>query len=139
MGARTSPDPWVQVSLNPQPLPPRTAFAVALAQGIADQVSLLAGLAGAATGGSDTEAAASELLTRFVDDCGNGRIHFPWKHWPFPWPHQGDDLVGELNPAEIVVVGVELANAAAWVDDERLRRDLEQAGANLVDAGLGRM
>ena len=36
-------DPWIQVELNPQPLPPRTLFFTAIAQEVVERAALISG------------------------------------------------------------------------------------------------
>lgn len=85
------PDPWVWAALNPQPLPPRYAAAVALGQAVVDQVGSLEEMAQALPEGSRDSIAAytKGFIGRFVDDCGNGHIviRIP-KGGPYPqrWP-----------------------------------------------------
>lgn len=134
------PDPWSWAALNPQPLPPRLAFVVAFTRETIEKVSSLHELAEALPEDAQGHAqqAASGLMARFIDDCGNGRIP-PWRRWPFPWPPRREEMEEAINPAELVVIGAQLAAAASTVASERLQRDLGEAGNKLMEAGLAQM
>jgi len=144
------PEPWrtpasaldrlSRVALNPQPLPPRVAWATALAHQIIDRTNLLHDLIGivAEEDRANAEQMASLYLSQFVEDCGNGRI----PPWPVPWPLSGPEHNGEqeaMGMLEMVVMGVQFANAAGTVANERLRHDFARAGDRLIDAGLEHM
>lgn len=133
------PEPWARVALNPQPLPPRIAFAVALAREVVDRVDSLHELAETLgdSGGERPREVAGALLERFVDDCGNGRFpRPPFPKWPFPWPPPWPGLTERLESVDIIVIGAELARASARATHEELRRNLEEAGRKLVEAGV---
>lgn len=127
------PDPWVWAALNPQPLPPRYAVAVALGQAVVDQVGSLEEMAQALPEGSRSSIAAyvKGFIGRFVDDCGNGHIviRIP-KGGPYP---PGDDEPKPIGPEETVLIGVQLALSAG------VNPDLGEAGAKLMELGLSRM
>ena len=124
--------------LNPQPLPPRVAFAVALSQALVDNIGSLRDLAtllpeelqGRALEG------ASSRLSQFIDDCGNGRVP---RKWPFPWPPRRGDESELLGPADLVVIGAQLAQLAATVGDERLQQELAEGGAKLIETGMAQL
>ncbi len=126
------PEPWAWVALNPQPLPPLTLGAVALARSVVDQVSSLSELSKALPEASQESVAtySSGFIKRFIDDCGNGIIviHIPRG---FPWP-PGDDEPKPIGPEELVVIGAQLVSAAA------VHQDLEAAGIALIEMGLNR-
>ncbi len=128
------PEPWRsdRVALNPQPLPPRWMVAGALALALTEQTARLQELAQALPGEvqQHAEAYRSGLITRFLDDCGNGIIviHLP-KHGPFP---PSDDEPRPIGPAEQVVIGALLSTA-------RGQPDLQAAGQQLLGAGLNRL
>lgn len=127
------PDPWRWAALNPQPLPPRLVYAVALAQAVIDQVDALQDLALALPDEAQrgVQAHASGVIRRFIDDCGNGHIviHLP-RH--VVWP-PGDDEPRPISPEELVVIGARLAQAGA------VHPDFEAAGQQLGELGQGRM
>jgi len=113
---------------------------VALTQEVVEKLSSLHQLVDVLSGEAQAQAAqmADIYLSQFIDDCGNGRIP-PWKRWPFPWPPRRDEMSEGLNPAELVVIGAQLASAVTTVAGERLQRDLDAAGSKLIAIGLDRM
>jgi hypothetical protein len=131
------PEPWLEVALNPQPLPPRIALAVSLAQAVVDRAISLHEVAEVLPDQTTAINAASAMMSRFIDDCGNGRIP-PWKRWPFPWPPR-DDLDEAITPLELVVMGVQFENAVGFVESRQLQEDLRRGGAQLMEMGLERM
>ncbi len=128
-----SPEPWRQVMLNPQPLPPRLAFAVALGQSVVDHLTTLQefGLALPTASQESIKSYSSGYLKRFIDDCGNGIIviHIP-KHGPFP---PSDDEPKPINPEELIVLGAQLALASA------IHPELEGGAMQLIELGFNRM
>ena len=127
------PEPWLWAALNPQPLPPRSAFAMVLARTLTEQVESLQMVAQAlpAESGESIRAYVRTLISRFIDDCGNGVIviHLP-KHGPWP---PGDDEPKPIGPGELVMIGAQLTRAA------RLHPALEAAGETLMALGLERL
>jgi hypothetical protein len=80
--AGPQPDPWITATtpgviagLNPQPLPPRLSFALALA---AELIGRMAGLQDIADALPEQRGAVQDHIARqlgsFIDDCGNGAI-----------------------------------------------------------------
>src|SRR5580704_2343748 len=70
------PEPWIQVALNPQPLPPRTLFFAAIAQEVIERASLFKETADALTSQGERQGIiiVGGYVSRFADDwCGNGR------------------------------------------------------------------
>ena len=70
-----------EVTLNPQPLPPREVVrlaTIAAARAVAD-AAIAAQFAGRD---------AREVLDLVAEDwCGTGPVLIPWpRHWPHPWP-----------------------------------------------------
>ena len=131
------PEPWVQVALNPQPLPPRMAFSVALAQEVIEKISLseMADALPKEARGQTLEF-TNNFLSRFIDDCGNGRV-VPGKRWPGPFPHYlGDKAVYGI---ELVVIGAQFAKAASLVSNERLQQSLISGSSKLMETGLSQI
>jgi hypothetical protein len=113
------PEPWRAVTLNPQPLPPRIAFAASFAEEIVDRAALLQEAGGRAGSG---------YVTRFIDDyCGTP----PRRRWPFPWPPKDD----RINPLDLVTIGVTFQNLARTLENEDLAGQISKAGGALVDRG----
>ena len=127
------PEPWSWAALNSHPLPPRVAFSVVLARTLVDQVESLQMLSQAlpSPAGESVLAYSSTLISRFIDDCGNGVIvlHFP-KHGP--WPPSGDEP-RPIGPEELVMIGAHLANAGA------VHPEFGAGGLKLMDLGLERL
>ena len=126
--AGPQPEPWSLAALNPQPLPPLRA-AAALSSALIDQVGALQMLAGALPSelGQGVHTHLGALITRFVDDCGNGHlvIELPGVRPPGePRP---------LGPEALVVIGAHLLDAAA------LHPAFGDAGLQLVALGLERL
>jgi hypothetical protein len=104
-----------EVTLNPQPLPPREVVrlaTVAAARAVAD-AAIAAQFAGRD---------AREVLEQVADDwCGTGTGSIPWpRHWPHPWP-PGDpypiveeiDSVAQASQAHAALVFGAYANGIA--------------------------
>lgn len=131
------PEPWLEVSLNPQPLPPRVAFVTALAQLVVDRELALQDVSDAAqnSGGERSIIIVGGIIARFVDDyCGNG---VPLR-WPFPGPrpHWFDK---DTDGVDLIVAGVQFNKAAAEISNEGLRRSVADGAAKLVETGVSRL
>jgi hypothetical protein len=125
------------VLLNPQPLPPRLAYAIALADEVIGSVHSFFDIAEgmpSETQGQLQEVAVSRIHA-FMDDCGNGRI----PRWPFPWPPR-DSIPGDpLSPVEMLVIGVAFHNAGQLFVDDHLRSVFQDAGGRMMDMAADQM
>jgi hypothetical protein len=126
-----------EVALNPQPLPPRFAFLVSVAQTVTSRAELLQELADATTREGEQQGIiiVSGYTSRFSEDwCGNG---FRLK-WPFPGPRPGW-FTSELDGIDLVVMATQFEQAAKESFSPDLRQTLADASAKFVEAGLSRM
>jgi len=134
------PEPWAWVALNPQPLPPRAAIVVSVVREVSDRAALLHEVAGAlpSDGGERGIIIVGGYVSRFIEDCGNGRVKFK-PPVPFPRPPRGDEEGDPLTGLDLVIMGVQFQREAAVTADEQLREVLAGAGAKLVDMGAARL
>lgn len=126
-----------EVALNPQPLPPRYAFLLAVVQTLVERAELLQELADATTRKGEQAGIiiVSGYVGRFSDDfCGNG---FRLK-WPFPGPRPYW-FTHELDAIDLVVMSTQFELAAQQAFNQDLRRSLAGAGSRFVEAGLSRL
>jgi hypothetical protein len=126
-----------EVALNPQPLPPRFAFLVALAQTVLRRAELIHEIADAMRREGEQQGIiiVSGYITRFVDDiCGND---FRFK-WPFPWPRP-NWLAKEVSGIDLVVMATQFDQAAKETFDRELQQNLADASGKLAKAGLSKM
>ncbi|MCA1818159.1 MAG: hypothetical protein LC746_17585 [Acidobacteria bacterium] len=126
---------WRDV-FGPVPDPWRAAYAQALAEEVIDRTTLMQETADAMAQAGNTHAIIiiGGYLSRFIDDCGTGRIR--QGHVPHP-PRHGED--GHLGAFELVVMAARFEQAAAATSNERLRREFGKAGERLLEAGAGRL
>ena len=122
------------VALNPQPLPPRFAFLLEVAQVVVDRAELLQELADTVRESKEQNPAGS-YVTRFADDiCGNGfRLKFP-RPGPRPWW-----FADALSGTDLVVLAAHFGAAAETAFDPVLGQSFEAAGTRLAETGLSRM
>jgi len=132
------PDPWMLVALNPQPLPPRVAFPLAIAQEVISHVELAQQIAEAIGHQGEEQGIiiVGGIVSRFVDDCGNGRI---WRKRPFPIPPPFGDADDRLTALELVVMGAQFEQSARTTVNERLQHEFKRAGSKLIEMGIARM
>ena len=126
-----------EVALNPQPLPPRFAFLVTLAQTVISRAELFQEITDAARHESEQQGIiiVSGYVARFVDDfCGND-VRFKW---PFPGPRP-NWLAEEVSGIDLVVMAAQFDRAANETFNEELRQNLAGAGARLAEAGWSKM
>ena len=126
-----------EVALNPQPLPPRFAFLLSVAQTVISRVELIQEIADATRREGEQQGIiiVSGYFARFVDDwCGND---FSLKY-PFPWPRP-NWFAKELDGIDLVVMATQFEQAAKGTFSQDLRQNLADASAKFVQAGLSRM
>lgn len=126
-----------EVALNPQPLPPRFAFLMAVAQTLISRAELLHEMADATRRESEQEGIiiVSGYIARFVDDfCGNG---FRFK-WPFPGPRPYW-LTQEVSEIDLILMAVNFDQAARETHSPLLQQSLADASATLALAALSKM
>ena len=126
-----------EVALNPQPLPPRFAFLLSVAQTVISRVELIQEIADATRREGEQQGIiiVSGYFARFVDDwCGND---FRLKY-PFPWPRP-NWFAKELDGIDLVVMATQFEQAAKGTFSQDLRQNLADASAKFVQAGLSRM
>jgi hypothetical protein len=130
-------DPSSQLALNPQPLPPRSAFLAAVIQEFTEQMAdvvLIADLI-PRPGGERGIIIVGGHVAKFVDDiCGNG---FKVR-WPLPWPAPNwfSDV---LSGADLIVMGTQFQQAAVISMDRELGRTFADAAHALLEAGSARL
>ena len=126
-----------EVALNPQPLPPRYAFLVSVAQALTSRVELLQEIADATAREGEQQGIiiVGGYVSRFVDDfCGTEfRLRYPF---PGPRPHW---FTAELDGIDMVVMATQFEQAAKESFSPDLRRNLADVSARLAEAGLSRM
>jgi hypothetical protein len=125
------------VALNPQPLPPRVAFLVSVAQTVIGRAQLLQEIRDATRREGEEQGIiiVSGYVARFVDEfCGSG---FKLKY-PFPGPRP-NWFADELSGIDLVVLATQFEQAADETFDPELRQSLADAGARLVETGLSQM
>jgi hypothetical protein len=126
-----------EVALNPQPLPPRYAFLVSVAQALTSRVELLQEIADATAREGEQQGIiiVGGYVSRFVDDfCGTGfRLRYPF---PGPRPHW---FTAELDGIDMVVMATQFEQAAKESFNPDLRRNLADVSTRLAEAGLSRM
>lgn len=144
-----SPQPWrtpvsqrwdrfSAVALNPQPLPPKERFAVAVTDAMLSQVVHLANAAELAGGDS-----GGNLLRRAVTMLQDWDELCPrWPKWPKNWPPPPDppDWLGdEMSPVAHFLAATRVLAAADAVYDESIASTMSELGDRQFDYSLSRM
>ncbi|MGH8556381.1 MAG: hypothetical protein ACRESZ_02740 [Methylococcales bacterium] len=126
-----------EVELNPQPLPPRFAFLLSVAQTVISRAELIQEIADATRREGEQQGIiiVSGYLARFVDDwCGtNFRLKYPF---PRPRPHW---FAEELDGIDLVVMATQFEQAARETFSQDLRQNLADGSAKFAKAGLSKM
>ena len=130
-------NPGEEVSLNPQPLPPRVAFMVAMGQTVIARAELLQEIASATASAGERQGiiVVGGYVNRFCEDvCGNGfRLR-----WPFPGPRPSW-FAPELQGIDLVILATQFEQGAKDAFSSDLRHSLAGASIKLVEAGVSRM
>jgi hypothetical protein len=130
------PDPWRAVALNPQPLPPKALYAVALADKYIEEVLALDRV-GALLGGEVMERAQDRalcLIAEIDELCPR------WPKWPKVWPPPPPPPweAEEMSPTELLLYGARLLAASGLMEQERLQLALADLGEKALDLSLNR-
>lgn len=126
-----------EVALNPQPLPPRFAFLVAVARVVTSRAEVFQEITDATRREGEQQGIiiVSGYIARFADDfCGS---EFR-PRWPFPGPRPSW-FAHKLDGIDLVVIAAQLEQAARETVSRDMRKSLVDASAKLVEAGLSRM
>lgn len=130
-------DPSSVRALNPQPLPPRSAFLASVILEVTERMTDVCELADLIPrpGGERGNILVAGHVAKFVDDiCGNGmRIR-----WPFPWPAPGW-FNHSLSGQDLIVMGTQFQQCAAITMDPDLARTFADAALALLEAGAARL
>jgi hypothetical protein len=128
------PEPWRAVMLNPQPLPPREAYAFTLADAHLRDVLALDRL-GAVFGEQVAERTLEQslrLVTEIDDLCPR------WPRWPKGWPPpppppwEGE----EMTPTALFVFGMRFLAASELPAPGRLQEALTGLGEKALSLSL---
>jgi len=139
------PEPWGmarggvssrldQVALNPQPLPPKDLYALALSDATVARVVSLARVGRMLGGeaGANMQRAAVSAVADFEEICPRWP-RWP-KHWPPPPPPPWQEE--EMAASQLFLAGSRLVLAAEVVEDATVQKALDDAGSKLMDMGI---
>ena len=126
-----------EVSLNPQPLPPRAAFLISIVRAFIGRVELMQEIAEnmSLQGEQRDIIIVGGYTSRFAEDfCGNGfRLR-----WPYPGPRP-NWFPQKLEGLDLLVMAAQFEHSAKETFRGALRQDFVDAGTNFAEAGFGRV
>lgn len=130
---RDGSEPDRIIELNPQPLPPRHAFAKAVAEVVIERAVLMQDIADGIHGDEQGIIIIGGYLERFISDyCGNEPRQ--WK-WPQPGPHP-NWFSPNRDKSDVLIAAAEFQISSANVTNKKLRSVLTQIAEKLFDAAL---
>ena len=130
-------DPASKVALNPQPLPPRSAFLAGIVSEFTERMTDVAELIDLMPhpGGERGITVVSAHVAKFIDEvCGNGM----GVRWPSPQPAP-DWFSASLSGADLIVMGTQFQQAAVIAINRDLGRTFADAAHALLEAGAARL
>lgn len=130
-------DPGGHSALNPQPLPPRSAFLASVVLEFTERMTMVAEIADLIPrpGADRGIIIVGGHVARFVDAvCVNGL----YVRWPLPWPAPRW-FTHTLNGADLIVMGTQFQQSAAIAMDRDLGRTFADAAHALLEAGAARL
>jgi hypothetical protein len=129
-----SPQPWQTVLLNPQPLPPREAFALSLADAHIHDILSLDRVA--TLFGGEVMERAQERALRQVSELEELCPRWPrWpKGWPPPPPPPWDD--DEMTASALFVFGTRVLAAAEVAEQAPFQEGLTRLGERALELGM---
>ena len=125
-----------EVALNPQPLPPRFAFLVAVTQAVISRAELLQEIADATSREGEQQGIiiVGGYIARFTDEfCPDYRPRWPFPGPPPPW------FANELNGIDLMVIASQFEQAAKEAFSLDFRQSLALAATKLLEAGISKM
>jgi hypothetical protein len=129
-----------RVALNPQPLPPKAYFAMALAQEVIDRAGMMHEIAAGLNDDSEQRGIiiVGGYITKFVDDiCPTPpRIKFPRMKWPFP---PEPDPNPSWSGLELAIIGTHFQNEARITGNKGIQKVFNEAGEKLLEAAISRI
>jgi hypothetical protein len=122
------------VELNPQPLPPRWAYALKLADAYISEFVALDRM-GNLLGGDVAKRALDQSLSLVsdIDDICPRWPRWPWPWPPIPWPWTQEE---EMNPVELFVFGMRILGASQVVQQEKLSGALTALGEKVTSLSM---
>lgn len=130
-------DPLAQISLNPQPLPPRPAFLAGVVLEFTERMTLVLEIADLIPrpGGEKGIVIVGGHVARFVDDLCLNTLQV---RWPLPWSAPSWFPDG-LSGADLIVMGTQFQQSAATAMNRELGRTFADAAHALLEAGAARL
>jgi hypothetical protein len=124
------PEPWREVALNPQPLPPRAVYTVVLADAYIQQIAQLD--RAAVLFGEDVSQRALDRAFRLVADVDE--ICPRWPRWPKTWPPPPPPPWSRetMTETELFVFGSRILAAAEVMEHGGLRDGLTGLGERVL-------
>ncbi len=133
-------NPFIIAALNPQPLPPRLHFSMALAQEVVERAGMMKEFADAVNDNAEQQGIiiVGGYLNKFVDEiCPTPPIiKFPKRVGP--WPPDPDPHP-EWTGLELAVIGTHFLNEARHTDNRGMQKVLNVTGEKLLEAASERM
>ncbi|HBL30603.1 MAG TPA: hypothetical protein DD490_27525 [Acidobacteria bacterium] len=128
------PEPWRAVALNPQPLPPKELYALALADAHIHEIFTLDRI-GSLLGGKAEERSVRKALGAVAD---LDEICPRWPRWPKGWPPPPPPPGGReaMSPTELFVFGSRLLAASEQVEQGKLQEALGALGEKALGLSL---
>jgi len=124
-------------SLNPQPLPPRFHFSIALAREVVERAVMMQEIADGINENGEKRGIiiVSGYINRFVDDlCPDPPIiKLPKRKWPFP-----PDPDPRWTGLELAVIGTHFLREAMLTGNKGLQKALNKAGEKIMDTAVSR-
>ncbi|MGE3267424.1 MAG: hypothetical protein AB7P40_01660 [Chloroflexota bacterium] len=128
------PDPWNLAALNPQPLPPRVRYVLALADAhitelySLDRVSFL-------LGGEVADRAVNQSLQRVAEI---DELCPRWPKWPKNWPPPPPPpwLQDEMSPAELLLFGTRILAGAEVIDAGQVQEAMGALGQRAIELSM---
>ncbi len=126
-------NPWAAVMLNPQPLPPRESYALALADAhIGELVALdrLGTLLGGEVAGHAVERSV-RLVAEVEELCPR------WPHWPKNWPPPPPPPWSEeMTDTALFVFGMRFLAAADVLEQGEMQAAVTRLGEKALDLSM---
>lgn len=133
-------NPFSRIALNPQPLPPRLQFSIAVAQEVVERAAMMHEINDGVNADGEQRGIiiVGGYISKFVDEiCPEPPIiKFPKRHGPFP---PDPDPHPEWTGLELAVIGTHFLNEAGVADNKDIQNIFNSAGEKLLQVSALRM
>ena len=131
---------WTSVALNPQPLPPKAAFAIALAEEVIERGAMMQQFTDGFTDTAEQRGiiVVGGYFQRFVDDLCPDRPKLKPPRFPRPWPPDPEPDP-RWQGLDLAIIATVFQNEARATDLQSFQNVLNETGEKIMQVAINRL